>query len=167
MKEKFDALQANNTWDVVSCPPEIKPIECKWVYKVKLNPDDSLDCYKARLVALGNHQEYGVDYDETFAPVAKMATVWTILTIAASKLWPLYHMDVKNAFLHSDLKEKVYMRLPPLCETSSPTAVAQLRRSLYGVKKAPIAWFENFQCPSTTCFFTVSLLSFIVCSSHC
>lgn len=96
----------------------------KRVYKVKLNPDDSLDCYKARLVALGNHQEYGVDYDETFAPVAKMTTVWTILTIAASKLWPLYQMDVKNAFLHGDLKEKVYMRLPPLYETSSPPAVA-------------------------------------------
>ena len=72
-----------------------------------------MDRYKARLVALGNNKEYGVNYEETFAPVAKMTTVRTILTLAASSDWPLHHMDVKNVFLHGDLKECIYMKSPP------------------------------------------------------
>lgn len=109
MKDEIDALQANNTWDIIPCPPNTKPIGCKWVNSVKLKPDISLDRYKARLVALGNRQESGVDYDETFAPVEKMTTVRTVLAITASKLWTLYQMDVKKAFLQGDLKEKVYV----------------------------------------------------------
>ena len=75
--------------------------------------DGSLDKYKARLVVLSNQQEYGFDYEETFAPVAKITTVRTILAITAFKAWPLHQMDVKNAFLHGDLKEEIYMKLPP------------------------------------------------------
>ena len=90
MQEELDALKVNHTWDVVQCPPSIKPIGCKWVYSIKLHPDGTLARYKARLVALGNRQEYGIDYDETFTPVAKMTTVRTILAIAASRSWPLY-----------------------------------------------------------------------------
>ena len=74
MKEELKALDENQTWDIVSCPPDIIPIGCKWVHTVKLKADGSLDGYKARLVALGNNQEYRLDYDETFAPVAKMTT---------------------------------------------------------------------------------------------
>ncbi|XP_019465371.1 PREDICTED: uncharacterized protein LOC109363566 [Lupinus angustifolius] len=79
----------------------------------KLNSYGSLNRYKARLVALGNKQEFGVDYDETFAPVAKMTTIRTVLTIAASNGWSLHQMDVKNAFLHGDLTEDIYMTPPP------------------------------------------------------
>ena len=85
MKEELDALQDNHTWEVVSCPPTIKPIRCKWVFSIKLKFDGSLDQYKARLVALGNRQEYGINYDETSAPVAKMTIVRSILGIAASQ----------------------------------------------------------------------------------
>ena len=70
-QEELQALQENHTWDIVPCPTGVKTIGCKWVYSIKLRSDGSLDRYKARLVALGNRQEYGVDYDETFAPVAK------------------------------------------------------------------------------------------------
>jgi len=112
MNEDFQALQENFTWDIVSYPPDIKPIGCKWVYSVKLNSDGSLNRYKARLVALGNKQEYGIDYDETFAPIAKMTTVRTILSIAASNGWSLHQMDVKNAFFHGDLTEDIYMTPP-------------------------------------------------------
>ncbi|RVX16767.1 Retrovirus-related Pol polyprotein from transposon RE1 [Vitis vinifera] len=144
MQEEIAALEANHTWDIEPCPPTIVPLGCKWVYLVKVRSDGSLDRYKARLVALGNNQEYGVNYEETFAPVTKMTTVRTILALAASSDWPLHQMDVKNAFLHGDLKECIYMK-PPRGLFSSPTShVCKLRRFLYGLKQAPRAWFEKF-----------------------
>ena len=84
MEEELNALQQNHTWDVVPCPSSVKPIGSKWVFSTKLKADGSLDRYKARLVALGNRQEYGIDYKEIFAPVAKMTSVRTILVIDAS-----------------------------------------------------------------------------------
>ncbi|XP_042956257.1 uncharacterized mitochondrial protein AtMg00810-like [Carya illinoinensis] len=116
---ELQALEENHTWDIVPCPPIVKPIGSKWVFSVKLHFDGSLDRYKARLIALGNKQEYGVDYEETFALVAKMTTVRTILAIAASQSWQLHQMDVKNAFLHGDLQEEIYMKLPSSMTTSS------------------------------------------------
>ena len=145
MQEELQALQDNQTWDIVQCSSHVKPIGCKWVYSVKLRSDGSLDLYKARLVALGHRQEYGIDYEETFAPVAKMTTVRTILAIAASKSWSLQQFDVKNAFLHGDLKEEIYMMPPPGLFSSSTKEVCKLNRSLYGLKQAPRAWFEKFR----------------------
>ena len=144
MQEELQALQENYTWDIVPCPPNDEPFGCKWVYSIKLNSDGSFHRYKARLVALGNKQEYGVDYDETFALVAKMTTIRTVLSIAASKGWSLHQMDVKNVFLHGDLAEDIYMT-PPQGLFSSFVAVCKLKRSLYGLRQAPRAWFENFQ----------------------
>jgi len=120
---------------------------------VKLKSDGSLDRYKARLVALGNKQEYGFDYEETFAPVAKMTTVRTTLAIAA---WPLYQIDVTNAFLPEDLKEEIYMKLPPGMYTTASDEVCKLKRSLYGLKQAPRAWFEKFRNTLLTFSFTQS-----------
>jgi hypothetical protein len=145
MQAELQALEENHTWDIVPCPSTVKPIGSKWVFSVKLRSNGSLECYKARLVALGNKQEYGVDYEETFSPVAKMTTVRTILAIAASQSWQLHQMDVKNAFLHGDLHEEIYMKLPSGMITSSPHNVCKLRRSLYGLKQAPRAWFEKFR----------------------
>ena len=87
MQEKIQALQENHTWDLMTCPPGVTPIGCKWVYSVKFRSDGSLDRYKARLVALGNRQEYGIDYEETFAPLARMTIVRTILALATSQEW--------------------------------------------------------------------------------
>ncbi|KAL3502083.1 hypothetical protein ACH5RR_036532 [Cinchona calisaya] len=142
---EFLALEENQTWDVVSCPPSVKPLGSKLVFSIKLRPDGSIDRYKARLVVLGNKQQYGLDYDETFAPVAKMTTVRTIVALAASQSWSLHQMDVKNAFLHGDLKEEVYIKLPHGMPTSSPNTVCKLKRSLYGLKQAPRVWFEKFR----------------------
>ncbi|KAF5458142.1 hypothetical protein F2P56_022197 [Juglans regia] len=119
MQIELQALEENHTWDIVPCPPTIKPIGSKWVFSVKLRFDGSLDRYKANLVALGNKQEYGIDYEETFAHVAKMTTARTILAIAASQSWQLHQMDVKNVFLHGDLQEEIYMKLPSGMTTSS------------------------------------------------
>ena len=89
------------------------------------------------MVALGNRQEYGVDYEETFAPVAKMTIVRTIIVIGASQGWPFHQMNVKNVFLHGDLKEDIYMAPPPGLFSSSTSVVCKLKRSLYGLKQAP------------------------------
>lgn len=141
---ELQALEENHTWDVVRCP-SMKPIGSKWVFSVKLRSDGSLDRYKAHLVALGNRQEFGVDYEEIFAPIAKMTTVCIILAIAASQSWNLHQLDVNNAFPHGDLHEEIYMKLPSGMIASSSRDVCRLRRSLYGLKQAPRAWFEKFR----------------------
>ena len=102
----------NHTWDIVSCPPIVKPIVSKWVFSVKLRSDGSLERYKAHLITLGNKQEYRVNYEETFSLIAKMTTVRTILAIAASQSWQLHQMDVKNAFLHGDLRGRDLHKAP-------------------------------------------------------
>nr|QWS71057.1 reverse transcriptase RVT_2 [Ipomoea batatas] len=127
---------------------------------MKLKSDSSLDRYKARLVALGNKQEYGLDYEETFTPVAKMTTMRTILVIASSQSWVLHQMDVKNAFLNGDLKEEIYMKLPPGMQMIAPHEVCKLRRSLYGLKQALGAWFEKFRDTLLTFSFTQSQYDF-------
>ena len=156
MQVELQALKEYHTWDIVPYPPTVKPIGSKWVFSVKLCSYGSLDRYKDRLVALGNKQEYGVDYEETFATVAKMTTIRTILAIAASQSWRLHQMDVKNAFLHSDLQEEIYMKLPFGMTTSSPHDVCKLRRSLYGLKQAPRSWFEKFRSTLLSFSFTQS-----------
>ncbi|MCO5584053.1 hypothetical protein L7F22_037975 [Adiantum nelumboides] len=103
--EKMDALYGNETWELVALPKGKKPIGCRWVYKVKHNSDGSVSRYKARLIAKGYAQTYGIDYEETFAPIAKMATVRVVIAMAVAKGWILHQMDVKNAFLRGYLQE--------------------------------------------------------------
>lgn len=143
MTEELDALERTGTWDVVPLPHHAVPITCKWVFKVKTRSDGSIERYKARLVARGFQQEHGRDYAETFAPVAHMTTVRTLIAVASTHQWEISQMDVKNAFLHGDLQEEVYMQPPPgfPCPLGH---VWRLRRALYGLKQAPRAWFERF-----------------------
>ncbi|CAL1362807.1 unnamed protein product [Linum trigynum] len=146
MQTEFDALHATGTWEVVDRPPEpVMILGNRWVYAVKVKADGTLERFQARLVVQGFGQEYGLDYDETFAPVAKMQTVRTLLAVAAVRGRPLFQLDVKNAFLHGDLKEVVYMRRPPGYTVGRDDQVCRLRRSLSGLKQAPRAWFEKFQ----------------------
>ena len=104
MAEEIAALERTGTWDIVS-PPGVRPITCKWVYKIKTRSDGSLERYKARLVARGFQQEQGCDYDETFAPVAHMTTVRTLLSVAYVRHWSVSQLDVQNAFLNGELRE--------------------------------------------------------------
>ena len=143
MNEKLDALHKNNTWDMVDLPPGQSVVGCRWVYKIKTKADGSVERYKARLVAKGFTQEYGIDYEETFAPVARLTSIRYLIAVAVVCRWPLYQMDVKNVFLNGDLHEEVYMQPPP----SYPhlgSQVCRLRCALYDLKQAPRAWFENF-----------------------
>jgi histone deacetylase 1/2 len=107
MALEFQALQNNRTWCLVDRPPGAHIVTGKWVFKHKLNPDGSLERYKARWVVRGFTQRAGVDFGETFTPVVKPATIRTVLTIAASKGWAMKQLDVSNAFLHGHLKEQV------------------------------------------------------------
>ncbi|CAL1371644.1 unnamed protein product [Linum trigynum] len=158
MQDEFTALEANRTWSVVDrpipCPPTIGS---RWVYAIKVRPDGTVERNRARLVALGYTQEHGVDYNETFAPVAKMSTVRTLLAVAAVYDWPLYQLDVKNAFLHGDLEEVIYMERPPGYTVGREDQVCLLHRSLYGLKQAPRAWFEKFQATIVQLGFQQSL----------
>lgn len=142
MTEEIRALELNGTWTVEPLPAGKKAIGCKWVFKIKRRADGTINRYKARLVAKGFTQVEGIDFHETFAPVAKLVTVRCLLTVAVARGWEIYQMDVQNAFLHGDLHEEVYMRLPPgYSSTSSP--VCRLRKSLYGLRQASRNWFHK------------------------
>lgn len=105
MNIELQALAKNHTWDVVDLPSGKQPIGCRWVYKVKYKADGSIERHKVRLVAKGYRQLEGVDYFDTFSPVAKLTTVRILLSIAAIKGWHLEQLDVNNAFLHGNLHE--------------------------------------------------------------
>ncbi len=135
MDEEMVALDANATWELVALPKDKKTIGCKWVYKIKHNVNGFVSRYKARLVAKGYAQTYGIDYEETYSPVAKMTTIKTIVAMAAAKGWSSHQMDVNNAFLHGDLQEEVYMEQPPsYVDQTHPNLVYRLKKALYGLK---------------------------------
>ncbi|GJR38446.1 ribonuclease H-like domain-containing protein [Tanacetum coccineum] len=123
MVDEYNALISNGTWVLVPRPTNVNVVRSMWLFRHKYNADGSLSRYKARLVANGRSQQQGIDCDETFSPV----------------------LDVKNAFLHGQLSETVYMHQPPgFVDTTHPDYVCHLQRSLYGLKQAPRAWFQRF-----------------------
>jgi hypothetical protein len=109
MDLEFDPLMKNKTWHLVPPMKGRNIVGYKWVYKIKRKQDDSLDRYKARMVAKRFKQRYGVDYDDTFNPVVKMTTIRIVLSIAVSRGWSMHQLDVQNAFLHGYLEEEVYV----------------------------------------------------------
>ena len=109
MQEELQALIKTNTWLITFLPAGKVPISCKWVYKIKFKADATAERYKARLVAKGFTQQAGIDFHDTFSPVAKLITVKMMLALAAVKGWILAHLDINNAFFYGDLEEEIYM----------------------------------------------------------
>ncbi|KAJ3676869.1 hypothetical protein LUZ60_002593 [Juncus effusus] len=146
MENEFNALLANQTWDLIPSHSSQNIVGCKWVFKIKKNADGSIERYKARLVAKGYHQEEGIDYTETFSPVVKPTTIRVVLTLALSKGWSVRQLDVNNAFLNGDLEETVFMQQPPgFVDDSRPNHECLLKKALYGLKQAPRAWFTKLK----------------------
>ncbi|GAB9477791.1 Integrase catalytic core protein, partial [Globisporangium polare] len=141
---EFESLCKNETWELVSLPRGRKAISSKWVFKVKENQDGEIERYKARLVAKGFLQKYGVDFEETFAPVAKFTSIRIILSIAAQYKLVLHQMDVKTAFLNGLLDEEIYMQQPVgFVDPKNPDRVCKLKRALYGLKQSPRMWNQT------------------------
>lgn len=145
MKVEKEALEKNKTWDLVKLQEGKKPVGFRWVFTVKYKSDGSLERSKARLVAKGYTQTYSIDYLETFAPVAKMNMVRVLLSLAANFGWNLQQFDVKNAFLHGDLEEEIYMEVPlGFSSTNEEQVACRLKKALYRLKQSPRAWFGRF-----------------------
>ena len=141
MKEELYSIQDNNTWELTELPHGRKPIGSKWVFKRKMNENGETVRYKARLVAQGFSQKFGVDYDEVFAPVVRSTTLRLLLSVAGSRGYKVRQYDVKTAFLNGILNEEIYMRQPPGFQNGNK--VYKLKKSLYGLKQAARVWNQT------------------------
>ncbi|KAH9288125.1 hypothetical protein KI387_032242, partial [Taxus chinensis] len=142
MDSKYQSVMKNNTWQLVDLPPGKKPIGCKWIFKTKYKSDGTIDKYKARIVAKGYAQQEGIDYEETFAPTAKIKKIRMIFALSAQFGWKFHQMDVKSSFLNGDLQEEVYMTQPEgYVIPRKEMMVCRLIKSLYGLKQAPWEWY--------------------------
>ncbi|KAE8733468.1 hypothetical protein F3Y22_tig00001120pilonHSYRG00022 [Hibiscus syriacus] len=146
MSDELRAMEDLKTWTIVPLPDGKKAVDCKWVYRVKYNADGSIDRCKARLVTKGFTQVEGIDYMDTFSPVAKMTSFRVMLSLAATRNWHLLQLDVNNAFLNGVLDEEVYMKLPLgyKSELKGSNMVCRLHKSIYGLKQASRQWFTVF-----------------------
>ncbi|CAJ2640052.1 unnamed protein product [Trifolium pratense] len=157
MHDEIDALHHNHTWSLVPRPPSANVVGSKWIFRTKMKEDGTIDRFKARLVAKGYTQIPGLDFGETFSPVVKAPTIRVVLSLALHFKWPLKQLDVKNAFLHGTLNERVYMEQPPgFVHSQYPNHVCLLHKSLYGLKQAPRAWFEKLYTCLVSIGFTCS-----------
>ena len=141
MQDELSSIEANSTWHLCDLPKGCRPIGLKWIYKRKKDPNGVVVKHKARLVAKGYVQRQGVDFEEVFAPVARLESVRLLVALAAQFGWKMHHMDVKSVFLNGDLNEEVYVSQPPGFEIAGcDSKVYRLKKALYGLRQAPRAW---------------------------
>lgn len=144
VEEELKSLEKNKTWTLVPRPPGRNIVGNRWVFNIKLDEHGNPQRYKARLVAKGFSQQFSIDYNETFAPVANIRNFRFLLAFANQHKLQVHHMDVKTAFLNGDLKEDIYMELPcGLDNESNKGLICKLNKSLYGLKQAARCWFEK------------------------
>ncbi|KAM2111916.1 hypothetical protein ACFX1R_014483 [Malus domestica] len=155
MKSEMDSMYQNQVWTLVDPPEGIVPVGNKWVFKRKIGVDGNVETYKARLVAKGYRQREGIDYEETFSPVAMIKSIRILLAIAAYHDYEIWQMDVKTAFLNGYLEEELYMTQPEgFVSKSEKTKVCKLQRSIYGLKQASRSWNIRFDTEIKTFGFT-------------
>nr|GEV10221.1 retrovirus-related Pol polyprotein from transposon TNT 1-94 [Tanacetum cinerariifolium] len=141
MQEELHQFIRLDVWELVPLPDGIKPLTLKWLFKNKHDEENMVIRNKTRLVVRGYRKEEGIDFKESFAPVAQMEAIRIYLAYVAHKGFTVYQMDVKTAFLHSSLKEDVYVCQPEgFIDVDHPSHVYKLKKALYGLKKAPRAW---------------------------
>lgn len=145
MHEELQALRSNGTWVLVPRKSNMNVVGSRWMFKTKFHFDGFVERFKARLVAKGYNQIEGVYFDDTFSPVVKAATIRVVLSIIIALNWDIKQLNVKNAFLHGDLKEKVFMEQPPRFRNPIfPNHVCLLKKAIYALKQAPKYWFYKF-----------------------
>ncbi|KAL6322658.1 hypothetical protein AAG906_015344 [Vitis piasezkii] len=145
INDEMDSIMSNQTWELVDLPPGSKPIGCKWVFRRKYHTDGMIQTFKARLVAKGFKQREGIDYFDTYAPVARTTSIRILFALASIHNLFVHQMDVKTAFLNGDLNEEVYMEQPEgFVLLGNENKVCKLVKSLYGLKQAPKQWHEKF-----------------------
>ena len=161
MQDELNMIDKNNTWELVDRPSHKKPIGVKWVYRTKLNFDGSINKHKARLVVKGYAQMFGVDFSETFAPVARLDTIRMLLALAAQRKWKIYQLDVKSAFLNGYLEEEIFVEQPEgFAIKGKEEKVYLLKKALYGLRQAPRAWYSRIDTHLLTLGFHKSLSEF-------
>ena len=171
MQDEIHPLIKNNTWSLVPLPPGRTTIQNKWIFKVKVKSDDSIDRFKAHLVAKGYSQIGGLDFDETYAPTAKADSIRPLLSLAITEDCEFILFDIKTVFLHGDLSKEIYMDFPSRYDLSNSSGkVCRLLKSLYGLKQASCQWNKKFttflkqyqvqQNPAHSCVFYSHSVSF-------
>jgi hypothetical protein len=146
MKSEMKSIAQNQTWTLVKLPANRKAIDCKWVFKLKYQANGEIERYKARFVAKGYSQTKGIDYNETFAPVAKFVSIRALLAIAVMLGFTIHQMDVVTAFLNGELKEEIYMVQPEgFVEKGKEGYVCKLHKTLYGLKQSGRAWYMRIR----------------------
>jgi hypothetical protein len=144
MAEEYQSILKNDVWDIVLRPEGKSVVTSKWIYKIKHTVDGSVEKYKARFVARGFSQVKGLDYEETFAPVARYTSIHTIIALVASMGWKLHQMDEKTTFLKGEMEEEVYIEQPDgFMIHNKKSHVCRLKKALYGLKQAPRAWYKK------------------------
>ena len=141
MESEISSMLENQTWELVPPPTDKNIVGSRWVFKIKRNADGSIDRYKARLVAQGFSQKHGIDYDEVFSPVARSATIRSLLAVANIYNLEIHQMDVTTAFLNGDLNHEIFMVQPQgFIDRRNPSMVCKLKKSIYGLKQAARCW---------------------------
>ncbi|KAL0303030.1 UNVERIFIED_CONTAM: Copia protein [Sesamum radiatum] len=150
MDEEMPALILWGTWELVDPPPSADVVACRWVFTLKFSADGTLERYKARLVAKGFTQTYGVYYFKTFSPVARLNCIHILFSLPVNLSWPMYQIDIKNAFLYGDLNETVYMEQPPRYVTQGEKQhmVCKLKKAICVLKQNPVPNRSFSLCPN-------------------
>ena len=167
INDEMDSIMGNGTWELADLPKGRRPIGSKWIFKKKYHPDGSISAYKARLVAKGYRQREGIDYFDTYAPVARISSIRTLIAISALKGLYIHQMDVKTAFLNGYLKEEIYLEQPEgFVIPGQENKVCRLVKSLYGLKQAPKQWHERFDTTVTAFGFQHNSADRCIYSKH-